>query len=112
MREIKFRAWDSVQERMRPFQDIHDVEILPDGTLRHMWPKCFLMQFTGVRDANGKEIYEGDIVRDPDIEFAREVYWDDEMNGFGTRHKNYYTPIGDGDEVIGDVFRDPGLMEV
>lgn len=60
MREIKFRAWDKKDMKMvfdeswSWFSDVYMPEV--DG-INH-----FLMQFTGLTDKNGKEIYEGDIV--------------------------------------------------
>lgn len=57
MREIKFRAWDRYEEKMLKPMNIYDFDsrsILPS------WP---LMQFTGLHDKNGREIYEGDMVK-------------------------------------------------
>lgn len=70
-REIKFRVWDPLTKELLWFEDGY-------FTLEHLmlgcWPKGFLnsvdalrddlvwLQYTGLKDKNGKEIYEGDIL--------------------------------------------------
>lgn len=56
-RLIKFRAWDKVDYMSNPFtlQDIQDKKI-------QFTSDCPVMQFTGLYDKNGKEIYESDLV--------------------------------------------------
>ena len=51
MREIKFRAWNNAEKKMYP--EVEDI--------RERY-EIYLMQYTGLKDKNGKEIYEGDIV--------------------------------------------------
>lgn len=65
MREIKFRAWDSKRKVMFSPHDLYDISscmlyCTTDG--KYKTPNITPMQFTGLIDKNGKEIYSGDIL--------------------------------------------------
>jgi len=59
MREIKFRAYSHRAKKMYQWEDLTNEEI--GDMLRN--PQEEIMQYTGLKDKNGKEIYEGDIVK-------------------------------------------------
>ncbi len=68
MREIKFRAW--LRDVMFPVDEIEwnsknnkIIYVIINGC-EYGFDEVKLMQFTGLKDKNGKEIYEGDILND------------------------------------------------
>ena len=67
-RDIKFRVWDDEIKQMVPINriDIGDGSCQPgifSSKIYDYWNRVELMEYTGIQDKNGNEIYEGDIVR-------------------------------------------------
>jgi len=60
VREIKFRAWNKENKKMDYFHLTHGDSYGIGGDI---FPEYEIMQYTGLKDKNGKEIYEGDIMK-------------------------------------------------
>jgi len=92
MRELKFRAWYNDDMRYNSNRVIFD----------HYAPRnAVIMQYTGLKDKNGKEVYDGDIVvstwhwtKPHEIQLPRDYYdfseyaMDDEMTVIGNIYEN------------------------
>lgn len=121
MREISFRAWNKEEKFLDTAWSIdfehrlvchraHNQSDLDD---------CVLMQYTGLKDKNGREIYDGDIVEVANKSYKSrgQIAWSNHTakwlvafyNGapfeLGTWNTELY-------EVIGNIYENPELLEV
>ena len=108
MREIKFRAWN--KNKIINWDDLikydsdgsdYDLHAILSGD-EHLE----LMQYTGLKDKNGKEIYEGDIITKQygDHTVNLEIKWDD-YGGFSELY------CGNEIQVIGNIYENPELLD-
>jgi len=124
MREIKFRAWNINDKEMFKVEQItfanncdeFGASILDKHNDFHKIKDIELMQFTGLKDKNGKEIYEGDILTSNYI-----VSWNNKLCGFIVKHSNkllgypLYETGGLLDlsltEILGNIYENPELLK-
>ena len=117
-RPIKFREWDKLSRRMLhtvTLQQLMD-EILDVGST-HSWHMgaLELMQFTGLLDIDGKEIYEGDIVSRPGTETNEVIvevvsFEEGKFVGVSEKYDTSYLNNNYG-EIIGNIYENPELLE-
>lgn len=134
-REIKFRCWNTASECMYPNEDF---ALTMDGDELQLMPQCehydkpylpnagnmIYMQYTGLKDKNGKEIYEGDVVRTEQFDALALVEWTDFLAQFSVMIRNYdsddpddFTFESEGIdpnkevEVVGNIYESPKLLE-
>lgn len=132
MRTIKFRGYNAKNKKwLYGYYFVNRGEhfITPDEEYRWPYPSAddFLVdpesigQFTGLRDVNGKEIYEGDIIqsiRYPEI--WHYVHYDEENACFRAKNTEYYSVDcclfkdwldNHHKEVIGNIHDNPELLK-
>jgi len=126
MKEIKFRAWDTANN------EIYQVGTLvfekPTGKLSEILDP--IMQYTGLKDKNGKEIYEGDILEDTSPITGHEsrdrqrklgiAEWKQNEAAFILRWFNsrgsctplLYNMLDRYNKVIGNIYQDSHLLRI
>ena len=114
-REIKFRMWNDYDKKMIHWNELLEKNLANIFTIPSY--NKWLMQYTGLHDKNGKEIYEGDIVlitRRCILEKGEVKF----INGcFAIKSKDtllmlYQCEINNFKlEIIGNIYDNPNLLE-
>ena len=115
MREIKFMAWDKQTKDWLELNEFNQWYNRRCGVFRDFFDNHIeLLQYTGVKDKEEREVYEGDIYKDEE-NMLWEVIFDKEDCAY--KLENLHTPgrttirnVKDMDHV-GNIYENPELLE-
>lgn len=119
MRPIEFRAWDKIDGVMRDWGNLCSHRYGAKGETIFSDPQYILMQYTGLKDRNGVDVFEGDILRasiycDEDAQILAVKY---AGSGFIIEYKDAeadYFMLSDfpgSIEVIGNIWEHPERLK-
>lgn len=108
---LKFRAWDKETKTMNGMAEIYrnrnqEIELRPRDE------NIILMQSTGLKDKNGKEIFEGDIVKCSGLLGTIELFkamWICSFVRYNNNQKVGF--FAQEIEVVGNIYENPELLE-
>lgn len=109
MREIKFRTWDKYRGERGLMLTNHNFKSIARFGLADN-ENLIWMQYTGLKDKNGKEIYEGDVNQDGGL-----LFWHSDSCSFCWDYPEIEMMEIDGTEkewceVIGNIYENPELL--
>lgn len=119
MRSLKFRAWDKSVEHLYEVQTLIDGgdaigRYVLNGEMNYIHlcaDEIIVEQYTGLKDKNGKEIYEGDVLESTWNGDKAVVVWNN-VEGEWEHYADFnaYSKYG-GSVVIGNIHENPELLE-
>ncbi len=123
MKEIKFGAWNKKRKKMywnvqntydnlSSGCDTEDSNICCFGDLldNKIW---VVIEYSGKKDINNREMYEGHIVKNSNDNFLRQIWWSEDEASFKASHLDYdeyCDPLylnEDNFEIVGNIFENP-----
>ena len=126
MREIKFRGWNKTKNRMDFFSGIFNKHPYTEMSTFPQYESCpeyhefEIMEFTGLKDKNSKEIYEGDIIKvshphaelfGDDPYFFGEVFFRDGAFCHTFLEGRPSEQMWEYAEVVGNIYENPELLK-
>lgn len=123
MKPIKFRAWDKEENKMLGVFELKDIPCGFDDNISicsklpnvYEWKdRILFLQFTGLLDKNGKEIYEGDIVdwkgKKEVVEWHARGCWYPFIYVEGGVNEHLDQAFSSDMKVIGNIYETPALL--
>ena len=111
-KEIKFRVWNKFQKKFLGYPCYFNNKNFNEFTAFDRYFKCdenecIVQQYTGLKDKNGKEIYEGDILLD-DAKIPLECFYDNGkfMAGISYASQEWFSEC----EIVGNIFENKDLL--
>ena len=131
MRELKFRAYDKVKNCMYYSDNLPDMFFFGHDRKNKMylskavWDKddetyysdtisTDVMQYTGLKDRDGKEIYEGDVVEVEEWRTKSDKngsHWKWYVYAVSFQNQQWLPDDLDGARIIGNIYENPELLE-
>lgn len=106
-REIKFRVWSSYRSKMIEWGEL--LNLRAHSVFNMCQPELPLMQYTGLKDCNGVDIYEGDILECPDNQRYEVVFENGSFGIAGFDYDDHWYP----EEflLVGNIHQHPELLK-
>ena len=112
-RDIKFKLWDIDQKRFissndeRLFFEFEKGQIYQNGS--NVTEYYTLLQFTGLQDNNGQDIYEGDVIED-DEHYYGAVYWCNDSSMWCVTDVGGLCDFSLDKKIIGNIYENPEFL--